>query len=262
MSTNERTIVFSRFWNPHQVELCLKQARSRCPGFRIVHIFENAGSPGDVGWPDSYDAGGEFEATMAFLKERDEIWGPNDFMFQKASVSRWNVLRTWMRKEGLEWVFHCDSDVLWFTPPDMTPHLTWGTPMFSFNGENKIHAGHCFVNLELLDKMWARIIDYMADPGTTPNTVQDMAAWSDVVHTAGVPYSNTNRELGGVIWDHHMGDCKGFESVNGYKTVYWKGRRPFFKTEDGRLLETPVLHCWGDAENHMADYINDGGGFL
>jgi len=250
------TIIFSRVWTPALIETALKFARHRMPECRIVHLHN---STSGVGWDDAYDMGDIFESSMRFLNTNENAYGPNDRMFEKASIARWNMLLHWMCEHKVDEVFHCDSDVLLYQNPWTTPHYKSGKVMVSGNGLGDWHAGNAMVTKDYLITVWDSVFSMVSDRTMTANTVNDIEAWSRGIRRDG-GYSEQNRIIDGCSWDHHMGEIGGWESEGGYKKLTWKDGNPYCKwLQTGEDIRLVNLHCWGDAEGKMPEYAKLGG---
>lgn len=251
-------IIFSRVWSPNNVGVALRLAKLRCPECRVVYHHN---STSGVGWPDSYDLSNTFEDAMAFLGRRDEIYMDDCLDYQKCSIARWKMLRDWMIAESVQTVCFCDSDVLLYDNPFKTPHYEPGKLLLSDNHSGMVHAGNSIVTLEAVKAAWDNICRYIDDPGTTLKVVQDMATWNDVRKT--FPWSDQNRVIDGIAWDHHMGwlgDSEWEDDGTGYKRIQWIDRNPHcLHLPSGKLVRLANLHCWGNAELRMPGLAAMGG---
>jgi hypothetical protein len=252
------TIVFSRFWNPANIDIALRCAKRHAPDCRIVHICDGKSK---VGWENTEDYGDYFEQIMEMLKAGEALWGENPKMFEKVCVARWFVLLKWMQDTGTDTVCHCDSDNLWFDDPFKSPHYIQGKPLVSWDQHACISAGNCIVTMAHVESFCAITRDYIKRSDFVPDRLNDIVLWGAALASLG-GYSDQNVVVNGVAFDHHMGwhDNQWEIDAQGYKKLVWMSDKPYCyylpTAECVRLLN---LHCWCAAEDRMGEFAKLGG---
>jgi hypothetical protein len=151
-----------------------------------------------------------------------------------------------MESEGIDEVFHCDSDVLLFND----------TLLLSDNRSGLCHAGNAMIPRTCAKEFWPFMQKLIRDGVYSKGHLTDMSVWTLLGRILG--FFNQNQIIDGMIFDHHLGsleDGTWEDDGKGYKKLTWKDGQPYCKhlpsCENIRLLN---LHCWGQAESRMAEY--------
>ena len=249
------TIIFSRIWNPGLIRIALECARKHCPDCRVIHFHDETSG---VGWDDSIDVGEQFTEAIKYPDSLPEESYSCFKNLQKVCLARWKVLADWMEVEGIDEVFHCDSDVLLFNDPFQSPHYFHGRLLLSDNKNGMCHAGNAMVPKTCVKEFWPFLQKMVTDGAFRDGHLSDMHVWTLLGALLG--YYNQNQILDGVTFDHHMGytgttEHEEWESENGYKKLTWKDGHPYCRhLPSGADIRLLSLHCWGQAECHMAEY--------
>jgi hypothetical protein len=250
-------IIFSRVWSPLNIRIALENARRHCPECRIVHHHD--GTSG-VGWDDAVDMTQSFEESKNFCWQYWDVYGVCHPELEIPALCRWKMLLDWMKQNGFQRASLCDSDVLLFDNPFTTPHYVPGRLMLSSDHTSAAHAGNSVVTVEALEEFWRIAVSVIQNPGEHKGGVNDMLIWAFTVGKFG-GYEDQNRVINGVAWDHHMGWTDGWENDgNGYKKITWQNNKPHCKyLETGEDVRLVNLHCWGKAEDRVAEFAACGG---
>lgn len=185
----------------------------------------------------------------------------NDHAFELECIRRWFAARRAVDLLKIDRAFCADSDVLICCNPFDQPHLR-GSPRLALSSEtpeSMVTAGMSLQTPESLARFCEFVLsDYFTHPAIIDGGKNDMDAWNYIARGghgfATVPWTQLNRVVEGVVFDHHLMATHGFkvDRRHGCKLLEFRDGIPHAFTSDGTKVRMAGMHCWGAMKPKMA----------
>lgn len=184
-----------------------------------------------------------------------------------ASVLRWMILWDFIEtKPDIQWpILALDTDVLVFSDLNAPyqPFLT-----FDFCAElkgNNTSAAYSVHNAECLNES----VRVAQELGKTRRRVNDMQVWTAIYQSNLCEMGNLEPERDGSVFDMSMhGQCDRYETEPSTDTIWgpvtkkitWLNGCPHFtRKDDGKLVKSHWIHCWGSYKNRTGELVKAAG---
>ena len=223
---------------------------------------------------DSANAGQEFvrhvdlaglDEGAAELRRVYRHLSTNGERYERFCFERWFCLRDFMRREGLELVFHMDSDVLLYVNVD-DEHRLWSD--FEMTLVCGVCPGNMYLRREALEGLCEIIMSFYTNPEKyreveafyldrqargLPGGVCDMTAIKQYFLANRPRMGEMEQVIAGSTYDANIHRSDGYEMrPEGIKAIWFENDRPL-----GRLLSSgesvffKSLHFQGGAKKHI-----------
>ncbi len=259
-------IVFFSLGFRDDLQCAVLQARASNPKAEIVLLGDSTNNRfrSLVKHVNVYD---HFEYACAFSKYYKHL-SNNSHWIELLCYQRWFVLLKYMEQEGLESVFHVDTDVLIYSDVrEMYKNYT----DCAFNFAKRTSGHTLFINgVENLRKFCDFIMDvytnaeklarlekiYADMPEGAPGGICDMTLIKMFCATDEITNKDGSEIIGDEVFDLSMNSPDGFLHNGEVKTIFWNDAKPYgFHTELQRPIRFNTLHFQGNAKLLMPHHV-------
>ena len=243
--------------NPFYLLPVLKQARLLNPESRICLLGDSSNDKYD--FVEHYNLRDYSEGIEEFEKMYVHL-SPNIFEFERFCFERWLHIRNFIRREGLEFFLHLDSDDLIFCNVDEVFGKFKG---YDFTVCHRIGPCNTLFNKKSIEQFCDIMLSVFQDPHGLDRyrirrNLNDMEVFGWYKEKVSINYLDISIPRDGICFDGSIYASSGFEMEKGKKKIYWIDDRPYGKwLESGEKIPFMALHCQGRAKYSVYKYALD-----
>lgn len=204
--------------------------------------------------------------VIKFIKSIYKHISTNGYNVELFCFLRWFYILEFMKAEGINRVFHCDTDVAIVKNATEIIEAYSQYELVATSGNGSKMSPHClFVNRNVLESLCDYMIFYIKNGYKVdeqkviekinrgePSAINDMSALTKFYYSfIGNKLDATNKCHN--FLDHNI-NCKErfcYDDIDSVKSIYIQNGQVFFKEEDGSFVDVATIHFQGQAKNKL-----------